>query len=100
MIIVRHLKETDKKSFKEVYTKTIQEYFPEYTQKTRDYFTRSKYLKRMFRSQIRLGAFENNKLVGYLLAQDSVGGVIQIFWISFRIFLDQNFFGLSYWLRY
>lgn len=82
MISLRRLNKNDLREFDEIFTETIQKEFSEYSKKTLDYFTDTKYKRKMFNCEIRIGAFINDKLVGFLLAQDPVGGVLQVFWIA------------------
>jgi len=79
---LRKLAKADLEELEKVFTQTIQSEFSEYSQNTRNYFTDKKYKNRMFRSPIKLGAYLQDQLVGYILADKPVGGVMFIWWIA------------------
>jgi ribosomal protein S18 acetylase RimI-like enzyme len=79
---LRKLTKPDLEELEELFTKTIQEEFPEYTKNTRDYFADKKYKNQIFRSPVKLGAYKDNELVAYLLAAKPVGGVMFIWWLA------------------
>lgn len=80
---IRKLTKKDFELFKKVFSETLLKEMSEYPQKTRNYFVSEKYIKRMFRLKIKLGAFAKEKLVGYFLAYcPTGGGVIEIFWLA------------------
>lgn len=81
-ISIREIKKSDKTAFDVAYTSIIQSEFPEYTQATRDYFT-EEYKKRMLKAAYKIGAFQDDNLVGFLLAADKpMGGVLFVNWLA------------------
>lgn len=76
------VRESDLKNLGKIYLLTINSEFPEYTEKTLDYFTRPSYKKLMLAKKIKLGAYHEGKLIGYLLANNPFGGVLFVSWLA------------------
>jgi GNAT superfamily N-acetyltransferase len=76
------LKSSDKEAFDAAYTAMIQAEFPEYSQTTRDYFT-EEYKKAILKGKYKLAAFEDGKIVGFLVAADKpMGGILFVNWLA------------------
>lgn len=82
MISIRELTDGDKPAFDKIFAETVFEEFPEYSEKTRKWFIAEKYRDQMFTAGIRFGAFDGNKLVGYLVGPSPHGGVQYIYWLA------------------
>lgn len=82
MIAIRELTERDKPAFDKIFAETVFEEFPEYSEKTRKWFIAEKYRDQMFTAGVRFGAFDGNKLVGYLVGPSLHGGVSYVFWLA------------------
>ncbi len=81
-MIVRPLNQKDKTVFDKIFTESVEEYFPEYSERLRKHFGSAAYVDKSFNSPIRIGAFENEELIGYLLSDSQIGGVVQIHWLA------------------
>lgn len=81
-IVIKDLKITGNDDLATIYTKTVMDAFPEYTESVRKFFSSGDYLRRMMESYFRFGAFDGDKLVGYVLAQKPFGGVVFVVWIA------------------
>ena len=82
MFTIRQLEKADFEEFQKIFTKVTYEEFPEYTDRTRQYFGNEEYVKQQFDGNIVLGAFNNNTLVGFLVANKPFGGILFIPWIA------------------
>ena len=82
MFSIKSLKREDLPSLRRIYIKTIHDDFPEYGKKTLDHFTSRAYWKKMANLEVKLGAFWDGELVGFLLASRPEGGVLSIYWLS------------------
>jgi len=82
MLEIRSLTEEDKETFEKVFGETVQKEFPEYTEKTRDFFITPKYLARMWELPVKFGAFEEGKMLGYIIGDSHMGGVAPVFWLA------------------
>lgn len=80
-ITIREIKDTEIDDLKKVFLETVQNEFPEYSQNIRDYFTKA-YFTQMMKCEIKLGAFCNKTLVGYLLANKPFGGILFVNWLA------------------
>lgn len=81
-ILIRELDNNDLETFDKAYVSIIQNEFPEYTQNIRDYFT-EEYKKGMLTAQYKLGAFVEDTLVGFLIAENKpLGGVLFVNWLA------------------
>src|SRR6185312_6592210 len=81
-LTVRLLTEEDKNNFERLYTESVLTGFPEYSKKTRYYFVDEKYKGNMWKQPIKLGAFVDGALVGYLVSDRGFGGVAFVHWIA------------------
>ena len=80
-VLVREIRKKDFKAFKILYAQTIQNEFPEYSPNIRKYFI-SEFKQDVLTSYIKIGAFNNEKLVGYILAgKKPYGGILNIDWL-------------------
>lgn len=83
MIRIRKLLEHDWPLFKKTFYEVNQTEFPEFSKKTRHYLTSDSYCKkRMFEAGLVLGAFDREKIVGFLVAATPFAGVMSIAWLS------------------
>lgn len=81
-ITVRHIKVQDLNQFRKTYKNTFKTLFPDYSNRIKDFFVSEKYVEIMMKLPLKLGAFDKEKLVGYLLADKHFGGVIFTFWLA------------------
>ena len=80
--IIREVSLEDTELLKKLYILTIMSEFPEYSEKKKEFFTSEKYVENMMHLPLRLGAFVDDVLVGYLLSTKSFGGIVFIHWIA------------------
>lgn len=81
-IIIRPIEEKDKEQLERLYTQTIQEDFPEYGSKTIEYFSNGKYKEDMLHMPLMLGAFLDEKLIGFVLCEKPFGGILFVTWLA------------------
>ena len=81
-VVKQIVRESDLKELGKIYSLTIQNEFPEYTPKTIQYFIKPSYRSIMLAKKIKLGAFHQGKIIGYLLANNPFGGVLFVSWIA------------------
>ncbi len=81
-ICIKKIEEKDKPELEKIYIQTVQQEFPEYSQQIRDHFTSGAYKQSMLGKHIKIGVFDDKKLIGFLLADDPIGGVMFIFWLG------------------
>lgn len=82
MLTIKSLKGKGLSSLRKLYSGTIHDDFPEYGKKTLSHFTSSAYFKKMANLEVKLGAFWDAELVGFLLAPRPEGGVLDIYWLA------------------
>ena len=82
MISIRNLTKKHQKELEKVYVETIMQGFPEYSSKTLKHLVEKKFRTKVLKLPIKLGAFNGKELIGYLLAEKPVGGVIYISWLA------------------
>lgn len=80
-VTIRLLTREDQGELENLYKKLTLSEFPEYTPNTRQYFTKE-YMHKHMKSSVKIGAFVNNILVGYLIAGQTEGGVMFIYWLA------------------
>lgn len=78
IITIRTLTPEDFPSFENVFTKSIRHDYNEWSKKIKDFFTSHKQIQKEFDQPFRYGAFEGDKLVGYLILMEPDGGVIYL----------------------
>lgn len=82
MIKIRKLNSKDAKELTKVYSATVYDDFPEYSQKTRKFFLTKKYRDDMFSLDSKFGMFRDGEMIGYLVAWGPHGGVVYIYWFA------------------
>lgn len=82
MVFIRKLKKSELKKFQDIFKTSVTNGFPEYSQRIIKFFTSSKYVKEMFQLPLKIGAYENNQLIGFILANTYGGGVLYIHWLA------------------
>lgn len=80
-IIIRPLQASDKKVFQSLYKRTVVSEFPEYSQRVLRYFSEGKFASDMWQSPFKFGAFIDKTLVGYMLSDSPIGGVVFLHWL-------------------
>lgn len=81
-ITIRSLSEVDMPLLKAIYSQSIQRDFPEFSQGIRDFLTTGRYEAFSMSLPIKLGAFDGEKLAGFLLADKHFGGVVYVMWLA------------------
>lgn len=79
MLVIKPLYEKNLRSLRVIYSKTLKDDFPEYSLKTINHFVSARYMAQL---EIKLGAFIDGKLTGFLLAPRPEGGVLSIYWLA------------------
>lgn len=80
-VAIKVLQGKDKEMFDRLYTEAMLEDFPEYSQKVLEHLASDGYRKEMWKSPIKLGVFQGDKLIGFLLSQAPLGGVVFLHWL-------------------
>lgn len=79
---MRIINPEDTELLKRLFTLTVSAEFPEYSEKKKEFYTSGNYLDDIINLPIRIGAYVNDLLVGYLLSNNPLGGVCFIQWIA------------------
>lgn len=81
-ITIRFLVDEDEPQLKRLYVNTMKTGFPQYSPALRTYFSTGEYLEEMLTTEIQIGAFNDEKLVGFIIANKPYGGVVFVQWIG------------------
>ncbi len=81
-IVIKELSEKDKMPLEKIYRETVLKEFFEYTLNIRKYLTSSPEKDAALKLPIKIGAFYNQKLIGYLMAEKPYGGILFIPWLA------------------
>src|SRR6185437_8399356 len=84
-IVIRNIPDAGMPVLDSLYSRIVNEEFPEYSQRVRDYFSNGVYKQHMLSKPIRLGAYEGHTLVGFLLAEHPDGGIIFVYWLGVSV---------------
>lgn len=82
-IEIRFIKESEKEMLENLYSELVKSEF-RYTDKIKEFYRTGEYKDRMMNHTLHIGAFENNVLIGFLLTEKPVGGVLYVPWIAIK----------------
>src|SRR5579871_4583471 len=81
-VVIRMLTPLDDALLEHVYTHVILQGFLQYPERLRNYFATGDYKNYMLTRPIRVGAFVDNDLVGFLLAEHPVRSALFVTWMG------------------
>lgn len=81
-ITIKKIEEQEMKALDDVYTGIVLHEFPEYADGIVEKLAEGKSKEDALHAFIKLGAFDESKLVGFLLADKPIGGVMFISWVG------------------
>ena len=79
---IKELTDKDFDNFYTLFTNSLTSDFPDYSLRLISHFTNPDYVKRIYSSPNKYGAFENDMLIGYVVGRPIEGGVFYIFWLE------------------
>jgi len=81
---IRFINENDTLSLENIYKEVLQQEFPHYSPRLRQHFSESSYKDAMLSLPLKVGAFDGDNIIGFLLANPPYGGVIFVQWIGVK----------------
>lgn len=82
MISIREISELEHGQLTKVFGEVVMNEFPEYSERIRTYFIDIILPQELPRKKLRIGAFDNDTLVGFLIAENPFGGVLFVPWLA------------------